>query len=361
MLMSGTLSRAGLFVVGASLLTGLLAGLFAWHVSGSPQAHPDFAMVWTAAQQPRPYDQARLNEVLGWGARLEAAFAYPPTYLAILAPLTLLPLRVALAVWAAASGVAMGLASRSRWSPALLLLPPVLWALPGGQTSVMLGSLSLGAVLLLREPRLAGALLGIAVGIKPQLVLVLPFALLIDRRWAALLWAAATFLLIAIASGVIFGPLLWLDWVRALPGFLNKLELNPYWRANEIAFGLPVWLRVLALLLGAMLSARALRSDHPVEAFVIAVGASIIGAAHAMAYEFAMFAPALPALLARRRWCAPAAILFFLMPVLIWAGLPAFPWRVLAVLALVLAAAVDAGTIPATAATRRTNATGERP
>jgi hypothetical protein len=335
------LNGDGLFIAGASALTGLLAALLAWHVSGSPAAHPDFAMTWTAVQQPRPYDQAHLNAVLNWGARLEAAFAYPPTALPIYGALATLPMRLALALWAVISGLAMGLASRSKWSPLLILVPAVLWALPGGQTSVLLGSLLLGSLLVARYPALSGILAGIALSVKPQVALVVPLALLIDRRWAALLWACITFAAMALLSALIFGPSQWIDWYHSLPRFLKRLELNTFWRANEISFGLPIWSRAVALIGGGWLAARALRRDNPVEAFVIATGAALIGSVHALGYEFAMFAAAAPALIARRQWSSPAMILFMLMPVLIWAGLPALPWRLIALLLLVCAAAVD--------------------
>jgi hypothetical protein len=60
-----------------------------------------------------------------------------------------------------------------------------------------------------------------------------------------------------------------------------------------------------------------------------------------MGYEYAMFAAAAPVLIARRGWSASAIILFLMIPGFIWFGLPAFPFRLLAVLVLVAAAIVD--------------------
>ena len=345
--MSGRFTdRDCLLVLGASALTALFAGLIAWRVSGTSGAHPDFAMTWTAAQQTNPYDPAALNSVLNWGARDEAAFAYPPTALSIYGAFALLPLRVGLLVWAALSGMAMGLASRSRWSPLLLLVPAVLWALPGGQASVLLGSLLLGSLLLLRRPVPAGILLGIALSLKPQLALVVPIALLVDRRWPVLISATITYSLFALVSALIFGPAQWLHWIQSLPGFLARLEANPFWRVNEIVFGLPLWLRTAIQIVGGWLAAQAIRRESSVEAFVIAVSAGLLGSPHAMGYEFAMFAPAVPALLAGKEWSAPATVIFLLVPVLIWAGLPAYPFRLLAVGLLAAATAVDGALRP---------------
>jgi len=82
-----------------------------------------------------------------------------------------------------------------------------------------------------------------------------------------------------------------------------------------------------------------------VEAFLIASAAALIGSLHAMGYEFAMLAPACPALIARRRWSASAIFVFLLIPGFIWFGLPPHPFRLLAVLWLAGAAIVDSAPI----------------
>ena len=323
-----------------AVLTAILAGAFTWFISSLPTHRPDFAMMWQAMRQANPYDRAALDAALHWESRYPVAFVYPPTAMPVFGALALLSMRVALTLWAVLSAGAMALASRSKWAPLLLLTPPVLWAIPGGQTSVLQGAVLLGA-LLLQRPVLAGLLLGIALSLKPQLALAFLLLVAIDRRWDVVIATVLTVAAVAALSAVIFGLSQWTEWMRSLPAFLSLHEAMPLLQRNEIAPGLPVWVRAIALLAGAWMAAMALRRANPVEAFVIAAGAGLVGSAHGMGYEFAMFAAAAPALIARRGWSASAIILFLMIPGFIWFGLPAFPFRLLAVLVLMAAAIAD--------------------
>ena len=333
--------RQGLVIAGAAALTALLAGAFTWHISSLPTHRPDFAMMWEAMRQAKPYDRVALNAALNWESRYPVAFVYPPTAMPIFGLLALLPMRMALTLWAVLSAAAMGIVSRSKWAPLLLLAPPVLWAIPGGQTSLLQGSILAGSLLLLRRPVIAGVLLGIALCLKPQLALAFPLLLAIERRWHVLIPAVLTVVVTAALSATIFGPLQWVAWAQSLPAFLDLHQATTVLRRNEIAPGIPVALRAVALLVGAWAGAKALRRGNTVEAFVIAAGTGLIGSAHAMGYEFAMFAAAAPALIARRRWSASAMILLLMTPGFIWFGLPPFPSRLLALVLLVAAAAAD--------------------
>jgi len=325
----------------SAVLTAILAGVFTWYISSLPTHRPDFAMMWQAMQQANPYDRAALNAALHWESRYPVAFVYPPTAMPVFGALALLSMRVALTLWAVLSAGAMALASRSKWAPLLLLAPPVLWAIPGGQTSVLQGSILLGALLALQRPVLAGVLLGIALALKPQLALAFALLLAIDRRWDVVIATVLAVAAVAALSAVIFGLSQWTEWMRSLPAFLSLHEAMPLLQRNEIAPGLPVWVRAIALLAGAWMAAMALRRANPLEAFVIAAGAGLIGSAHGMGYEFAMFAAAAPALIARRGWSASAIILFLMIPGFIWFGLPPFPFRLVAVLVLMAAAIAD--------------------
>jgi hypothetical protein len=292
-------------------------------------------------QQANPYDQTTLNAALNWESKYPVAFVYPPTALPVFGALALLPMRVALTLWGSVSAAAMALASRSKWAPLLLLTPPVLWTIPGGQTSVLQGAALLGCLLLLHRPSAAGVLLGLALSLKPQLGLGFFLLLLIDRRWSVAIIACATVGTLALLSAALFSPYQWIEWIRALPAFLSLHEGNEILRHNEIAAGLPLWLRLFALVGGAWLASQAVRRGNLAEAFVLASAAGLINSPHAMGYEFAMFAAAAPALITRRGWSASAIILFLVTPGFIWLGLPSIPFRFLSLLLLVAAAVVD--------------------
>jgi uncharacterized membrane protein len=68
---------------------------------------------------------------------------------------------------------------------ALLILAPEVWTVTlVGSTTLPMGALVLGALLVMPErKRLAGAILGIAAAIKPQTILMAPVALLAIREW----------------------------------------------------------------------------------------------------------------------------------------------------------------------------------
>jgi arabinofuranan 3-O-arabinosyltransferase len=159
----------------------------------------------------------------------------PPHFYLAIAPLTLLPLDVARAVWrlgilaclgAAAAG--SGVPLRWRWIAAFV------WC--GGATTLLLitgqvgGLLALGiAAVTLGSPAGAGVALGALVTFKPFLALVLALWIW-ERRWRALGWAAVG-ASTAVAIGVIWVGLQpyaeWIAILRAHPIEVN--ELNASW------------------------------------------------------------------------------------------------------------------------------------
>jgi hypothetical protein len=184
-------------------------------------------------------------------------------------------------------------------------------------------------------------LMGLALAIKPQLLIVLPLAYLVERRWIPLIAAIATFVAITVFSAIVFGPQQWVDWIGSLRSFLALHEANPLLKRNEIAAGLPRWLRALALACGLWLTVRALRKGDPAEAFVMSTGSALIASSHAMGYEFAMLAPVYISLARRTGPAGLAAALFILTPVLIWAfpALLIYMPRMIAVIVLLVCVA----------------------
>lgn len=188
----------------------------------------DFLSFWTTGQML--HDHANVYDVAAHTATQRAfyasddghtAFFYPPTFLPFCWPLGLLGYFPALALWLVATGAAYLLALRA-WlkqvglaQPLLVLFaafPPVLIAVTHGQTSFLVAALlGLGALLVPRQPWLAGLLLGLAT-IKPQFGLLVPVALLLTREWRAIGGAVLGAVLLGAVSTLAFGRQIWADW-----------------------------------------------------------------------------------------------------------------------------------------------------
>jgi alpha-1,2-mannosyltransferase len=68
-----------------------------------------------------------------------------------------------------------------------------------------------------RSPVVAGALLGVLT-FKPQMWLMVPVALVSARQWRALGGAAASALILALLSLIVFGPEIWRSWLSLVTG-----------------------------------------------------------------------------------------------------------------------------------------------
>jgi hypothetical protein len=83
-----------------------------------------------------------------------------------------------------------------------------------------------GLLFINSSPILAGILFSLSF-YKPQLGILIPLALLAGRRWNILGITAISYATIGIASVVIFGPDIWLEFLRNLP-IAAKLTDTPY-------------------------------------------------------------------------------------------------------------------------------------
>lgn len=196
----------------------------------------DFSQVWVAGKEvlagapAAPYDLSRHVDaqraafgdntgVFGWH--------YPPFFLAAAALLARLPYLPALAVWQFSTLLAYVLAiapiltgagqRRSDAVIAVLAFPAVFVNLGHGQngflTAALLGA---GFRLLEKHPLVSGTLFGL-LAYKPQFLMILPLALLIERRWTALVAVSATILSMTGASILAFGPGAWGAFFESLP------------------------------------------------------------------------------------------------------------------------------------------------
>ncbi len=285
-------------------------------------ARSDYSSFWAAHHVANPYHPAELAAILG----MHAYFPYPPPFLLITLPLAWTSLLVGYFAWVAFSAAAIVLSLRRLIAPIVLLVPIVFLAEINGQTSLIMGACLFGAATLSRRPMIAGALLGLAVCIKPQVVVVLPLAFLAAGLWRVMISAALTALLVCLVATLAYGVGAWTDWLGSLPTWLHVNDAT--WAHRYLA--LPGAWKIVALVMGAGAVWWAARRGRLELGVLIGVAAALLGSLHAMEYDLAILAPfAISAGLARRWWGLPygAALLA-----------PASPW---VVLALALMAVVD--------------------
>jgi hypothetical protein len=192
----------------------------------------DFLNLWmygravTDADPERFYDLATYNTEL---LRLLGPnypgqnWPNPPTALLLMAPFGLLGFFPALLAWMAAGLTSLTLTLRTQFAdvramPLLLVSPAALLCLISGQSAFLTTAALAGAFFCWdRRPILAGVLIGLMT-VKPQLGLLLPFALLASWRWKVIVVAAVTAIALMALSAALFGPEAWIAYVtKALP------------------------------------------------------------------------------------------------------------------------------------------------
>ena len=167
----------------------------------------------------RAAEVAAIGQVTGY----YYPFTYPPPLLFAVQPLAHLPYPVAFVAWNLVLLAAYLAAARAlvapfhpRWVWRAIAFPPVFLCLMQGQTGLLAAALLGGGLLALRpRPVLAGVLFGLLT-VKPQLGLLLPFALAAGGHWRAIAAAAGTAAILAAASAAAFG---WAVW----PAFLDSV------------------------------------------------------------------------------------------------------------------------------------------
>ena len=201
--------RAALLVLAAILI---IAAVFTHKVS---RKMPDFEVYWKAAVR------ARAAEPLYRIEDEHFQFKYLPAFAVLAIPIGLLPLHAAKAVWFTTS-VALLLvlivlsirmlpdARRPRW---LLVVSAIVvmgkfygHELVLGQVNLLLGVLVVGAVVSLRagRERVGGALLALAVIVKPYAVIFLPW-LAARRRMPSVATVAAGLIAALVLPAVVYG------------------------------------------------------------------------------------------------------------------------------------------------------------
>jgi hypothetical protein len=314
-----------------ALLVILLAWLGALTIRNVVTAWPkfpsDFLVFWTAARAPLHsiYDVEALTRAQAWAVvdlQDKRPFAYPPTFLLLIAPFGRLPLLAAVLAW---SAIGIGLfcaASRQligRAWPLMLLSPAFVCAAVTGQVTFMIGAgLMAGVLLLPRRSLLAGLLFGVVATLKPQAAVMVPLALIVGQHWRALLAATLSGGAIGAAS-LAWRPELWSQWLKALPTFSRIIEsdawdmwigVTPKATAHQLGLQGTPFEPVLIVAAGAMAVATvvmAFRRGDPLQRYAALCVGYLLISPYALWYELALLQPVAVALLLARGWPPRAA------------------------------------------------------
>ena len=245
---------------------------------------PDFGVFWGAQRVANPYSSAALESVLGNGLNL---FPYPPTFLVLTRPLAWASQHNAYLAWLGFSAAALVVSIRHAAGPLVLLSPAVFMAGLVAQTSMLMGALLFAAATLFHRPILAGVLLGLATCIKPQVTLLIPLVLIGSGQWRILASVAVTGIVLCVAATGLYGPEIWMTWLRSLPGFLqtNDALLSGRYLALE-----GPW-KTAPIILGAILAWWSGRKGRYETGVFVAIAAAFLGSVHAIDYDAAILAP----------------------------------------------------------------------
>jgi hypothetical protein len=267
----------------------------------------DFDVFWRAARAPIE----AIYRPDPW-----LPFAYPPTVIPWLMPLALLQFWPAFAVWSLLSLACFLAAARSKAWWLMMLSPALVECVVFGQTSLLVGALLLLACS--RRGWQMGALLALAMSLKPQMLIMAPLILLVRRDWRALAGGLAAGALLLLITTSLYGSQIWLDWFRALPEFARVVDArNLYW-ALVTPYGFAAWLHLSPTpywIAGALLSVLAVvRSARDWDALAMPIAVtSILAVPYAVPHDLVAALPWCTTMLLRRGrdWRqAPAALIF---------------------------------------------------
>ena len=236
--------------------------------------------------------------------RFERPWLYPPTYLLLAAPLSLLPF-VTSAVLAQAGGlIALWFAMGRRTLATLAICTSSAFCLTfvAGQNAALSAACVIGGVSLLdRAPVFAGVLLALLT-LKPQLFVLVPIALIAARAWRALAACAATASALVGISLVAFGVDGWRLWIQAATGPSSVLtsamttsygmQMGSVFASVRMMGGVPAFawgVQLAAMVLAAWMTVKVFaRRDHSSDAYCIARRAIVLSSATLLASPYWM-------------------------------------------------------------------------
>jgi hypothetical protein len=169
-------------------------------------------------------------------------------------------------------------------------------------------------ILMAYSTRHRGLWLGLAVTLKPQLALLAPLFLLIERDFRQLAIMTAVVAFIAGLATLVFGLSIWATWLHSIPTLKPALDLRgitPVVLSPAVLYGLPaVPVFIVATIFGAIVAYIA-RARSPQLRLQAMCATSLLAAPYSLKYELAIFAPAMAAYILRQNWKSLVACLPF--------------------------------------------------
>jgi len=185
-------------------------GIFISHFSSAYFSMPsDFRCFWVngalTTHQLQPSALAAGNV---------SPFMYPPPFLLIAVPLSLLPPLFSYILWLVITNASLALAGRLvklPWTAIGLgiMSPPNLYSIAIGQTGSLISSFLLLGFGLARTNPLAAGIAASLLIIKPQFFILAPICFLASRNWLALSAFMASAVLVCALPAILFGLSVW--------------------------------------------------------------------------------------------------------------------------------------------------------
>lgn len=257
-------------------------------------------------------------------------FPYPPSALLLVKPFGGFSTWIAFSLWSALGIAAIATAARrigASWGAigTAAMMPCLLGCIVAGQTSLVVGAALMGGVAA-QSPRLAMLLFGVALAIKPQSAVALPFALMAVGEWRRLAGSVIVAAAIAGIALALWGPGLWLAWLEALPHFRTMLierhvdVMDVGVNGVRLRLGWPSWVHLVGVVLGVVMVVATWRgSREPMARYAALAGGAALISPYTLVYDLAgLSVVAAATLLDRKRapvdWVVAAPILAGIWP-----------------------------------------------
>jgi hypothetical protein len=197
----------------------------------------DFIFFWTASSLAASgraqdvYDFTLFQNYLEKVAMepMAEAFFYPPTFLLLLFPLSFMPFILSFSIWISVTLVSYyyvvhRIAPHSFTILMVLAFSPTLLNIGYGHNGFLTAALMGGGLLVAdRRPIVGGVLLGLLT-YKPNLAILLPFALIAGRKWRVLVAFVISAGLMVLLSCFMFGFDIWAAFIHNAPASAKVLE-----------------------------------------------------------------------------------------------------------------------------------------